>query len=184
MGELSLPVSAMVWLRPHAAETITWSARASINLGASRRLVSPWPSWPLSLRPAEARKQKPACKSTVIRAAFTGVTSVCGWRRLRIYSVTNICSWTQHVTHPSSTACPRWSWGDCVRRRDRRPRSSPGHHSDSRSDVDPRDSGPSYGKQLETSRQHIRTWWSPCQSIHPVSTKFYLRILNVFKYLR
>lgn len=53
----SLPVSARVWLRPQATETITCSARASINLGASRRLVSPWPSWPLSFRPKEAGTQ-------------------------------------------------------------------------------------------------------------------------------
>lgn len=53
LNTLSVPVRAKVWLRPQAAATINLSARASITLGASRRLVSPWPSWPLSLRPEE-----------------------------------------------------------------------------------------------------------------------------------
>lgn len=48
---VEVPVSARVWLRPHAALTMALSARESISLGASTRLVSPWPNWPLSLRP-------------------------------------------------------------------------------------------------------------------------------------
>lgn len=98
-AQLSLPVSARVWLRPQATETITCSARASINLGASRRLVSPWPSWPLSLRPKEAGRQ-----AQCLITQPTQTTTV-------------------HVTYPSSTACPLWLWRDCEQHRGRTPRS-------------------------------------------------------------
>lgn len=65
---LILPVSARVWLRPHAAATITLSARASIILGASTRLVSPWPSCPLSLRPF-----RPKSKQQVMDNSYLGL---------------------------------------------------------------------------------------------------------------
>lgn len=153
MSLLSLPVSASVWLRPQAAATIRWSARPSISLGASRRLVSPWPSCPLSLRPGKQMKKiwLPACvqKQSHIRS-------------IAIRPERN------PSTHPSSTACPQRWWANYEQNRDPTPHSWPGHHSDSRSGEDPTGSGPDYGKQLQTQRQHLRDnihtsrviWWA------------------------
>lgn len=136
VGGVGLPVRASVWLRPQAAETMTCSARASISLGASRRFVSPWPSWPLSLRPEAA--------------ATEAQRLVPLWTQYDTES-----HWTS--THPSSTACPRRWWADYEQHRARTPHSSPGPHSDSRNGEDPRGFGPDYGKPLETHTDHQST---------------------------
>lgn len=54
----SSPVNAKVWFRPHAADTITSWLRPSMSLGASTLLVSPCPSCPFSLRPADQEQDK------------------------------------------------------------------------------------------------------------------------------
>lgn len=154
---LCLPVSARVWLRPQAAETITWSARASINFGASTRFVSPWPSWPLSLRPKKVKKEISAdyCLfySVLLTNVYMHCTDLVSFELTLHFSVSSRKK-QPGFFYPSSTACPQWSLGDCELHRDQTPHSWPGHHSDTHNDGDPTDSGPGYGMQLKT--QEVR----------------------------